>query len=240
MTEFSESRWANSEFAREYRDNADIFIVERKRMLEIMKSFYRFFISGNISKSVLDLGCGDGILTFNLLEIDPGISATLVDASNDMLCKAKERLARFNTINFIEASFQDIISKDVLQQKYDFAVSSFAIHHLDMTSKTNLFRKVYSHLNAGGYFMNIETILPVSDTLEPWYFQLWNDWMDEKKALLGLPNDLFSDISQRYKDADENKPDTLEDQLSSLKAIGFKEADCYYKYGIFAMFGGRK
>ena len=31
-----------------------------------------------------------------------------------------------------------------------------------------------------------------------------------------------------------------EDQINALKEIGFREVDCYYKYGIFAVFGGRK
>jgi tRNA (cmo5U34)-methyltransferase len=32
----------------------------------------------------------------------------------------------------------------------------------------------------------------------------------------------------------------MSDQLTSLEEIGFKEVDCYYKYGVFAIFGGRR
>jgi len=240
MTEFSDSRWAQKEFSQEYRENADIFIVDRKKMMDIMKSFYRYFIFGRSNKSILDLGCGDGILTHNLMDIDGSISATLVDASVDMLNKADERLAGFNNVRTINASFQEIIKKEILNEQYDFIVSSFAIHHLSMDEKRFLFQKIHKHLKTVGYFINIDTILPPADTLEGWYFHTWKEWVDTKKTEFGLQRDVFSDLTRRYKDADENKPDTLEDQLGALKQTGFTAVDCYYKYGIFAIFGGRK
>jgi tRNA (cmo5U34)-methyltransferase len=240
MDEFNNSNWARPEFSRGYRDNADIFIVERGRLFDIMKSFYGYFIHNNGQKNILDLGCGDGIITHNLMEIYSSISATLVDPSADMMNKARERFAGSNNINYIQASFQDLPNSGIIHHDFDFIVSSMAIHHLDMNEKKGLFNFILSHLKHGGYFMNIDTVFPPADNLENWYFRTWNEWVDEKKTALGLEGDLFRDLTRRYKDADENKPDTLDDQLNALKEIGFREVDCYYKYGIFAVFGGKK
>jgi tRNA (cmo5U34)-methyltransferase len=240
MTEFNKTNWSRPEFSQQYRDNADIYIVERRRMIEIMKSFYGYFISGNENKNVLDLGCGDGILTHNLLEIDSSISATLIDPSGDMLSKAKERLRGSDNIHYIKASFQDLMKDTSLQKSFNFIVSSLAIHHLTSEEKKSLFRIIHAHLHPGGYFMNIDVILAPALPLEEWYMQLWHEWMDERKAVLGLERDLFDDITKRYKALEENKPDTLEDQLNALKETGFREVDCYYKYGIFVVFGGRR
>jgi tRNA (cmo5U34)-methyltransferase len=88
--------------------------------------------------------------------------------------------------------------------------------------------------------VNIDCVLAPSETLEQLYLSIWKEWIDEKKKSLGINGNYFDDIIRRYKDNKDNKPDTLEDQLNALKATGFKEVDCYYKYGIFAMFGGRK
>ena len=240
MTDFSKSRWAEAEFSQEYRDNADIFIVERRRLIETMKSFYRHFIFVNKNNNILDLGCGDGILTYNLLKIDNAISATLIDASDDMLNQANERLQGFGNINFIKASFQEVMENDIIQQTFVFIVSSLAIHHLTMNEKWAFFKKIYSHLNPGGYFMNIDVALAPSDALEQWYMKLWQEWMDERKVSLGIEREAFSDTVRRYKEYDENKPDTLDDQLNALKNIGFNEVDCFYKYGIFTVYGGGK
>lgn len=240
MTEFNKTNWSKPEFSKQYRDNADIYIVERRRMIEIMKSFYGYFISDNENKSALDLGCGDGILTRNLLEIDSSISATMIDPSGDMLRRAKELLRESDNIHYIRASFQDLMKDTILQKNFNFVVSSLAIHHLTLEEKRSLFRIIHAHLHPGGYFMNIDVILAPAASLEDWYMELWHEWMDERKGALGLEKDLFNDITKRYKELEENKPDTLEDQLTALKETGFREVDCYYKYGIFAVFGGRK
>lgn len=240
MTEFNKTNWSRPEFSQQYRDNADIYIVERRRMIDIMRSFYRYFILDNEQKNILDLGCGDGILAHNLLEIDSSISATLIDPSEDMLIRAKERLRVFDNVNYIKASFQDLIKNDILQNGFNFIVSSLAIHHLTFEEKRSLFRTIYAHLHTGGYFMNIDVILAPAADLEEWYMKLWHEWMDERKAALGLERDLFDDITKRYKALEENKPDTLEQQLNALKETGFRKVDCYYKYGVFAVFGGGK
>ncbi|MGD0282509.1 MAG: class I SAM-dependent methyltransferase [Dissulfurispiraceae bacterium] len=81
MTEFKKSRWAKPEFTEGYRDGADVFIVERNRMLEIVKSFYEHFGGNKPNSNVLDLGCGDGIVMYQLLKLDNLIEATLIDGS---------------------------------------------------------------------------------------------------------------------------------------------------------------
>ena len=49
------------------------------------------------------------------------------------------------------------------------------------------------------------------------------------------------DLIRRYKDpSSTNKPDTLGDQLKALESAGFTDVDCYFKNGIFVVFGGQK
>lgn len=240
MTEFNKSQWAKPEFTQEYRDSADVYIVERKRLLEIMKSFYKHFIGNKPNSNILDLGCGDGIVIYELLRIDNLIEATLMDGSEDMLNKAKDRLKDFGNLHFIRASFQEILNKNTTLQNYDFIVSSLAIHHLSLEEKTALFRTIYSHLNVDGYFLNIDVVLAPSDALEKWYLLLWEKWIDERKTSLGIEGSQYDDIIRRYKDNTDNKPDTLAAQLNALQTIGFKDVDCFYKYGIFTMYGGKK
>ncbi|MDQ7787850.1 MAG: class I SAM-dependent methyltransferase [Thermodesulfovibrionales bacterium] len=240
MTEFDASRWANAEFAREYRDNAEVYIIERRRLLAILQSFYINFLNDGRHKAMLDLGCGDGILTHEILKIDKSISVILVDGSEDMLTNARERLNAFKNLHYIRASFQDILENELLGRNFDFVVSSFAIHHLTMDEKQSLFNKIYAYLNPAGFFVNIDVVLSPTDALEQWYLSLWREWIEEKKLSLHIQGNYYDAIARRYKDNTDNKPDTLNDQLNALKSVGFKNIDCFYKYGIFAMYGGKK
>jgi tRNA (cmo5U34)-methyltransferase len=240
MADFDESNWAKPEFSRGYVDNADVFIVERRRMLDVLQSFYRHFVNNGVHKTILDLGCGDGIVTAAIAEAGGPISATLIDGSEDMIAKARERLGGMPDAKYIHASFQEILRENLLEGPYDFIVSSLAIHHLTLDEKKALFKKAHSLLNPGGRFVNIDVVLAPSETLEQWYLALWKEWIDERKRSLGITGDQFDGIIQQYKDAEENKPDTLHDQLKALSIAGFKDVDCYYKYGIFTMFGGRR
>ena len=40
MTEFDRTRWAEKDFGKRYLETADIRVVERRRLLAILKSFY--------------------------------------------------------------------------------------------------------------------------------------------------------------------------------------------------------
>ncbi len=238
MSDFDRSNWAKTEFTENYRDGADVFIVERKRMLDILRSFYRHFVRDGSRKSLLDLGCGDGIVTAVIADADPAIEATLVDGSGDMLAKAAERLGGLGSARYVRSSFQEMLQADPLKGTFDLVVSSLAIHHLAMEEKTALFRLIYEHLEPGGRFVNIDVVLGPSEELEQWYLALWREWIAERKRSLGIIDDRYDDIVQRYKDLEENRPDRLSDQLEALRSIGFRDVDCYYKYGIFTVFGG--
>ncbi len=240
MTEFERSRWAEPDFSTKFVESADIVIVERRRAHAIMKSFFRHTYAGNKRTDVLDLGCGDGILTYELQQTGLQISATLVDGSEEMLGKAKARLKDYRDIRTVQSTFQEIIGKTAPLRDFDFIVSSLAIHHLDMEEKKKLFRWIHAHLRRKGCFMNIDVVLAPNEVLEEWYMTLWQEWISERKAAAGITEDIYDDTMKRYKDNSDNKPDTLDSQLDALKASGFHDVDCYYKYGIFTIYGGRR
>jgi tRNA (cmo5U34)-methyltransferase len=240
MTTFDESNWAKPDFTREYRDSAEVYVIERRRLFTILQSFYKYFMKDGGRRTMLDLGCGDGIIAQQILEVDNMVSATLLDGSEDMLNNARERLKNFENILYVRASFQDFLENNTLRQSFDFVASSLAIHHLTMDEKRVLFEKIYSHLKPGGGFVNIDVVLSPTDVLDRWYMSLWKEWIAESKSALSIEGAYYDDIVIRYKDNKDNKPDTLEDQLNALKANGFKDVDCFYKYGVFTMYGGKK
>ncbi len=233
-------QWANREFAYNYLEIADILVVSRRKSLDYLKSFYRYFLAHRKSNTIVDFGCGDGILTRELMLVDNSISAVLIDGSEDMLEKAREHLARFKQCQFINASFQNLMDEQVGLPKCSFAISSLAIHHLKGTEKRNFFKYIHSHLIEGGYFLNIDTIRSSSPSIEAWHLKRWREEVFEQKppAEFGV---ILEETINKYTSVEHyENVETLESQMASLAQVGFKEVDCYFKQGMFVIYGGRK
>lgn len=262
MSKFEKSEWSEREHAQEFMENADIYILERKRLFEILKSFYRYFLGNNGSQKpvkILDLGCGNAAITMELLKEDNKINATLVDGSLEMLKNARKNLKNYKDMNFIHKTFQELLenkSKDkksqdkesqnngsqdnnLIPDEFDLVVSSLAIHHISTEEKKSLFQYIYNHLKSGGFFLNIETVKAPVDELEQWYRVLWSEWIRENQDKLDTKKS-FEYLPEQYKDNPDNHPDTLQIQLDALESVGFSRVDCYYKYGIFSIYGGMK
>lgn len=240
MTESELRQWGRKEFAYNYLDKADIMVVGRRRSLDILKSFYRYFLRDKRPNNILDLGCGDGILTHELLGIDDSISAMLVDGSDDMIGKAKERLPESKNLRFHSLSFQELLSSDMDMGMFDLAISSLAIHHLTLSEKKSLFNYVFSHLVDGGYFVIIDCVRSPSEETENWFFQVWQERVSERTVGLDAEVD-FEEMFRLYTEEEHySRVDLLSDQMNALREVGFGNVDCYYKHGVFAMFGGKK
>ena len=241
MTEFRETKWSQGEYGDRYIDAADVIVIERRRMFEIVKSFYRFNVAPKDKRTVLDLGCGDGIVARRLLEIDDALSATLVDGSDEMLEKARALLKGYRNVSLLRASFQELLSGEIrLPRPYSLVVSALAIHHLTTEEKRALFEMIHAHLEEGGFFLNIDTTLSPSESLEEWYRELWREWINEQRERRGVEGHYEEFIEKYHDEAHYQNLDTLRSQLHSLEDAGFHDVDCFYKYGMISLYGGRR
>lgn len=224
-----------------YISSKDIILVERSRQLKIFIDLFKFYFEKKEGLNLLDFGCGDGILSKIIKNIYPTNNFYLLDGSETMLNKAKENV-NSSSISFIHSSFEDFIINSNEENKYDFIYSSMAIHHLEHHKKQELYSKFYTLLKFNGLFVNIDVVLPASKITEDFQFKLWIDWINEEieKNNLESEKNKHDNLPQVYKNKSENKPSSLLSQLSILENVGFKDVECYYKYGIFVLFGGRK
>ena len=239
--------WLRQDAARVdvYLNIADLVLVERKRTIKILTDLFKYHFDGRKDLRLLDLGCGDGILTRSIRGKHPRNTFHLMDASTQMLEKAKKNLGDDlgdGTVSFINQTFEDYIDTPPNEMRYDFVYSGNAIHHLDLEGKERLYAKIFQEIRAGGMFINIDVVKPSSKRCEEWQFRMWTDWINETLRNRGLKQNIgkYDHIPSAYKAAKENKPSTLNEQLELLSKIGFEDVDCHYKYGIFSVFGGTR
>jgi tRNA (cmo5U34)-methyltransferase len=240
MTEFEDTNWISDAFTRHYLLIVDAQIPQRSRLKKIIGSFYRFHAPQSTNPVVLDLGSGDGAMAAVLLGIDPEIRPVLVDASEEMINRARQRLAGCLPTLFIQRSFHDLIEDNADIPVCDYIVSSLAIHHIDTREKERLFRLIYGKLKPGGWFLLYDTVLPPA-SLEDWYIELWLEWIRNQKEKRGIDDDMESFVFDHHQAPDHHKNiDSLETHLSLLGHAGFSKVDIIYKYGIFTLLCGQK
>jgi len=239
MSEFEKSNWVKAEYSKKYLDNADNYIPERKTLLRILTSFYRNFIGIGGNKRILDLGCGDGILGKTLYDIDKQIEIVVTDGSEEMLNTARVNLSNVNVKEFRLTTFDEIIKGKFNWEPFDFIMSAFAIHHLELSQKKALFYRIIEALNSGAYFLNIDVALPANSQTEDWYYELWREWIDCHHKSLNIANP-FEHVPNEARAKSENYYDPLQIQLDYLSDIGFVDVECHYKYGLFTIYGAKK
>lgn len=170
-------------------------------------------------QNILDLGCGNGNVTEQLLKPHPNAKYTMLDASNEMLNICKARF-KGHYINLIESFFNEY---NFTANQFDIIAGGFSLHHCNSKEKQELFRKIYKSLKENGVFTVSDLMIDKNDSAHPQLIEQWH----------GLVNKNFPDgekwtwIMEHYDEYD--KPDSLENQIKWLRKVGFRDFDILIK-----------
>lgn len=181
--------------------------------LRLMSSFTEHLPVDFAPKYILDLGCGNGNVTFRLLQLFPKSNFTLLDASQEMinLCKAQFKAYQ---IEYIESYFKDYKFKD---DNYDLITAGFSLHHCDSEEKKILFRSINRSLKKGGIFACSDLMINKN---KPEHLMLLSKW--KSFVYEGFPDgEKWKWLMEHYDEFD--KPDDYNDQIQWLKEAGFKD-----------------
>jgi ubiquinone/menaquinone biosynthesis C-methylase UbiE len=196
-------------------------------------------------ENFLDLGCGDGILGAAVLGLYPTCRGVMLDFSEPMLGQAREHLQDYaQRLTFLNLDYGDPAWVDKLQPAglFDAVVSGFSIHHQPDARKHSIYREIYSLLEPGGWFINIEHIAPAA----PLVTDLFNDRVingyyaiEQRNGGLRTRSEM-ADVFLKRPDKDANKLLSVVVQCAWLREIGYEEVDCYFRIYELAVFAGRK
>jgi len=176
---------------------------------------------------VLDLGAGTGLFSWHVLEEYPAAMFTLCDLAPKMLEIARQRFAPYpGQFTYLIEDYRQISS----DQRFDLVISSLSIHHLSHEDKRVLFAHVYSLLDDGGLFINIDQVWGPT---KYWQSRYWDQWL-EKVRRSGASQDQIEASIQRRREYDREA--SLADQLQWLGQAGFSQVDCVYKHAFIGVF----
>lgn len=164
---------------------------------------------------ILDLGTGGGHLIALLATRRPQATFVGLDVSPTMLAAAR---ARFDGNPNVRVLAHDLAHPLPVVGRFDAIVSAFAIHHLEDARKQTLLAEIHERLAPGGIFANLEHVSSPSLRLHEQFL-----------AEIGYgPDD--EDASNRLCDT--------ETQLGWMRAVGFVDVDCMWKWREMALLVG--
>jgi len=205
------NEWRSPEHASAYLDRADRIPHRSAGEAALLDE-----IAQNVRR-VLDLGSGDGRLLDLVLRERPHAKGVALDFSPLMLDRLKTRFGAMSRAEIVHHNLQFPLPP---LGTFDAVVSSFAIHHLAHERKRELYEEVWSLLEDGGVFCNLEHVAPASAYAHERFLEA---------------------MGTRAADEDpSNKLLDVHTQLEWLREIGYADVDCYWKWRELALLVGRK
>ena len=196
-------------------------------------------------ETFLDLGCGDGILGAAILGEYPSSRGVLADFSESMLEQAREQLKEYaGQLVFESLDYGDRtwVSKMQAYAPFDAVVSGYSIHHQPDERKHEIYAEIFSLLEPGGWFINIEHIAPAA----PLATDLFNNYIVDGYYAIEQRNggtrtrEEMANIYMNRPDKEANKLLSVDIQCTWLREIGYEEVDCYFRIYELAVFAGQR
>jgi tRNA (cmo5U34)-methyltransferase len=185
------------------------------------------------ARHVLDVGCGGGNYTLKLLEQVPNLDVTLIDLSQPMLDRARERVGRA-TAGHIKTIQGDIRQIELPDSEFDIVLAAAVLHHLRTDKeRQNVFAAFHRALRPGGsvwVFDLVESSMPaVQQLMRQQYGEYLTRLKDEAHR-----DHVFAYVEK------EDTPRPLLFQLDLLGQVGFAQVEVLHKNLCFAAFGAVK
>ena len=181
----------------------------------------------------LDVGCGAGNYTLKLLERLPNLGVTLIDLSQPMLARARERVgqATRGSVTTIQGDIRQI---ELPAATYDIVLAAAVLHHLRTDAQwRDVFAAFHRALAPGGslwIFDLVESSIPaVQSLMQQQYGEYLTHFKDEQYR-----DHVFAYVEK------EDTPRPLLFQLELLRQVGFSQIEVLHKHLCFAAFGAVK
>lgn len=234
------SGW-NEDDSREFIDHGRFFVPDREEQIATVLAAVPEPGDGLL----VDLCCGEGLLSRALLERFPRARMLAMDLSPAMLAQASLTCVawadRFETRAFDLAAS----SWRRFPEPVRAFVSSLAVHHLDGEGKRQLFRDLAAALAPGGAVVLADLVRPATPAAQALAAQAWDDATRRRSLELAGnlgPYQIFRDERWNfYADPEPDpidQPSRLLDQLRWLEEAGLTGVDVYWMKAGHAVFGG--
>ena len=131
-----------------WKRNAQLWIEGRKLPIRLKYYVLNSILNGNKSPSILDIGCGNGWLFDELLNLYPSFDFSYIGLdTNELFISHLNKSASDKRAKFIYADFEEELDQ-VVDNSIDKAIA--VLSFIEMTDLKSAFNNVYRKLIRGG------------------------------------------------------------------------------------------
>jgi tRNA (cmo5U34)-methyltransferase len=199
-------------------------------------------------RRVLDLCCGEGLLSREYLRRYPDARVVTLDGSAEMLDQAARTLAPFGGRHSqVQA---DIAGRDWRRADgdgYGGVMTSLAVHHLDGAGKRELYRDLRGMLQPGGVFVMADLIEPAGPAARLLAAEQWDQAVRQASQELFGGDEAVAAFERtewnyyRLPGPDDfDQPSSAAEHVDWLREAGFAEVDLAWMYAGHAIFTARR
>ncbi len=172
---------------------------------------------------VLDLGCGDGILSDLVFRKLPDSNIVGFDLTEGMLKSYEKKLAMYSgKFELKQGDFRT----DQIGNEYDIIIAGITLHHLTWEERESFYQTLYSSLNEGGLFIARDIIIDENKEVVNDQYRYWKDFMESQGE---NPDFWYS------RHIEKDFPMTLTDHFAWLHNAGFSRVACQWRLYNFAI-----
>jgi tRNA (cmo5U34)-methyltransferase len=227
------AHWQSEDLAASFAERRRILIP----LLDVQEDVLRLVLERHERPIArfLDLGCGAGAVSELVLGHLPDAQGVLVDFSEPMLARAGDNLADYaGRWQAVRGDLNDPAWREALPAgRYDAVVSGLAIHHLPPERKRTLFAEVLELLEPGGVLVNMDYVAIDGPLRGLFDEQMLANAVRAERESGGTRHEHEVDLED-----DDDRPDTVEDQLRWLRDAGFEQVEVHFKWAEAAIYGG--
>jgi tRNA (cmo5U34)-methyltransferase len=173
--------------------------------------------------SVLDLGCGNGVLSELVLRKLPHSHIVGFDLTENMLRAFEKKLSEYSGRYEMK---QGNFLTDPIGSRYDIILAGLTLHHLTWSQREQFYKTLSNSLREGGLLIARDIIIDEDERVRRDQYALWMEFM---KSQGEDPESWYS------KHMEKDHPISLSNHFAWLRNAGFTKVGCHWRLYNFAI-----
>jgi tRNA (cmo5U34)-methyltransferase len=177
---------------------------------------------------VLDLGCGNGVLSELVFDKLPHARVVGFDLTESMLTAYEKKLSRYSKRYELR---QGNYLHDSYGNNYDIILAGLTLHHLTHDQRRKFYHELFQSFGDNGLFIARDIIIDEDPRVRHQQYGMWKQFMKSR----GEDPELWY-----RKHEEKDHPLTLTDHYEWLRSAGFHSVGCHWRMYNFAITSAEK